>query len=145
MPWWQAIVPTRNPNTTDLVMPDVKSSMVTNSYTPFKKRRGGTAYWSDAISMPPATLTTSATTVRSGSASVQAITRGATSSVTGSAPSTRTASICSVTAIPPSSAAMPAPTRAPTTSAVRIGPSSRKIAVTVTCPMYSRAPKRSSP
>ena len=62
-----------------------------------------------AISKPPITPSTTASIVRSGSASVAANTRGSTSFWTGSAPIERIASICSVTCMAPISAVMPAP------------------------------------
>ncbi len=119
--------------------------MVTNPSTPLMNSRADTPYCSRATNSAPAVATASVMMVRSGIASATARMRGATSRCTGSAPSARTASSCSVTAMPPSSAAMPAPIRPPATSAVRIGPSSRTTAVTVVCPMYSLAPKRSRP
>ena len=68
--------------------------------------------------------TTSASNASIGIVMMHASTRGTTSFLTGSAPSARIASSCSVTAMEPISAAIPAPTRPPTSSAVSTGPSS---------------------
>ena len=73
---------------------------------------------------------------------MQASTRGTTSLRSGSAPSARMASTCSVTVMAPSSAAMPQPMRAPTVSAVSTGASSRKSVSTTTRPTVYCTPKR---
>ena len=69
-----------------------------------------------------------------------AMRRGTTSFFTGSAPSARMASICSVTAIEPTSAAMPAPMRPPTMTAVSVGASSRENERPMMRPVYSMPP-----
>src|ERR1035437_202601 len=92
------------------------------------------------MNKPPTIPRKSARSVRTGSMSVTATTRGRTSFRIGEAPSARMASTCSVTDMVPSSAVIPEPTRAATMRAVRVGPSSRQIDSTTTRPTNSLPP-----
>ena len=90
-------------------------------------------------------------TVNNGTASAQAIARGATSVGTGSAPRTMRASISSFRTIEPSSAASPAPIRAATSRPARIGPTStrtataRKLGKADSAPCCDQQPVRLEP
>ena len=66
--------------------------------------------------------------------------RGVTSFFSGSVPSARMASICSVTIIEPSSLAMPEALRPETISAVNTGPSSLIIEKLTSSPVNAAAP-----
>ena len=84
---------------------------------------------------PPNMPTKSSITVRHGSMMAVAIMRGVTSFCTGSVPSARMASICSVTFIEPSSLAMPEELRPATMTDVSTGPSSRTRMMETTVPV----------
>ena len=76
-------------------------------------------------------------TVNSGSVSMQARTRGPTSSRSGDSPSTSSASICSVRRIEPSSAPRLAPERPATINPAPIGANSSTTARARPCGKYS--------
>ena len=89
---------------------------------------------------PPNIPTKSAIAVISGSMNAVAIRRGVTSFCTGSVPSARMASICSVTFIEPSSLAIPDALRPATIKAVSTGPSSRTSVSDTSVPVFPTCP-----
>lgn len=93
-----------------------------------------------ATSHPPTSPRKSANTVNKGSTIAVASRRGLISFNTGSVPSARIASICSVTFIDPSSLAIPDEFRPATISAVNTGPISRTSVIATIMPTWLVAP-----
>ena len=104
------------------------------------KRRGLIPNSNEHTKMAPSVPSVSANMLSSGMTIIAAATRGKTSFFTGSPPSARMASTCSVTFMAPTSAAIPLPMRPPTMTAVSVGPSSRRNESTMTRGMYSTPP-----
>ncbi len=91
--------------------------------------------------MAPSSVASAARKVSSGSTRISASTRGSTSTLFGSSPMTRSASISSRMRIEPSSAVMALPERPATMMAVRSGATSRSDRMPTRSTVKMAAPK----